>query len=261
VLTDEQADEFARRGFLLIPQVIAGDLVSEANARVDGLLAADPPADDTRGNHFYFLDAAGEPALLAPLTGTPAFGLAGELAGAGTLEEPGQVQVALNIPPFEHRPGIPHIDAANDQPDGEPTGHTFTLLAGALLTDQLTEDAGNLWVWPGTHLVHAAYFREHGPQMFCAYPPVDLPGPEQVTGRAGDLLLMHYLLGHNIGGNFASSRVRRALYFRVSARGHAARRSASLQDLWLEYPAIRARAGQPPAQAPTLPHQRPGNPS
>jgi Phytanoyl-CoA dioxygenase (PhyH) len=247
VLTSQQAEEFANRGFVLIPQVVPGDRVNRANARVDELIAADPPADGSRGNHFYFLTAAGEPALLATLTGTPAFGLAGELAGPGTLEEPGQVQVALNIPPFPHRPGIPHIDAGNDKPDGEPTGHTFTLLAGVLLTDQLTEDAGNLWVWPGTHLVHAAYFRAHGPEQFCAYPPVPLPAPEQVTGRAGDLLLAHYLLGHNIGGNVASRQVRRALYFRVSARGHASRRSAFLQDPWLDYPAVRARNGQPPA--------------
>lgn len=52
---------------------------------------------------------------------------------------------------------------------------TFTLLACVLMSDQLTENSGNLWVWPGTHLAHAAYFRDHGPQMFCAYPPIDLP--------------------------------------------------------------------------------------
>lgn len=52
---------------------------------------------------------------------------------------------------------------------------TFTLLACVLMSDQLTENSGNLWVWPGTHLAHAACFRDHGPQMFCAYPPIDLP--------------------------------------------------------------------------------------
>lgn len=242
MLTDQQADAFSRRGFVLIPQVVTGDPLAGANRRVDQLLASDPPPADRRGNHFYFLDAAGEPALMAPLTGTDASGLAGELAGAGTLEAPGQVQVALNIPPFDHRPGIPHIDSSVVEPAGEPNGDTFTLLAGVLLTDQLTEDSGNLWVWPGTHLTHADYFRQHGPDKFCAYPPVSLPQPEQVTGRAGDLLLAHYLLGHNIGGNFASSRVRRALYYRVSARGHASHRSAFLRDAWLDYPAMRARA-------------------
>jgi hypothetical protein len=245
VLTDEQVDEFAERGFILVPQAVQGDRLRQASERIDAVVAADPPADDKRGNHFYFLETAGEPALIAPLTGGPAFGLARELAGR--LEVPWQVQVALNIPPFPHRPGIPHIDAANPEPTGEPVEGTFTLLAGILMTDQLDENSGNLWVWPGTHLAHAAYFRAHGPQKFCAYPPIDLPAPEQVTGRAGDLLLAHYLLGHNIGGNFASERTRRALYYRISTAGHDGHRAEFLQDPWLDYAPVRSRlpAGGP----------------
>ena len=63
------------------------------------------------------------------------------------------------------------------------------------MSDQRGQDAGNLWVWPGTHLAHAEYFRENGPEAFFAaggYPPIRLPEPEQVTGGAGDLLLAHY---------------------------------------------------------------------
>lgn len=113
------------------------------------------------------------------------------------------------------------------------------MLAGILMTDQLTENSGNLWVWPGSHLTHAAYFRQHGPRMFCAYPPIGLPTPEQVTGYAGDLLLAHYLLGHNIGGNYESGQTRRALYFRISNIDHASRRDEFLQDAWLDYEPIR----------------------
>jgi hypothetical protein len=247
VLTDEQINEFAERGFLLIPQVVRGDALAQATRRIDAVVAADPPAADKRGNHFYFLEAGDEPTLMTPLTGSPAFGLAGELAGGGTLEIPRQVQVALNIPPYPHRPGIPHIDAANPEPTGEPIRGTFTLLAGILMTDQRTENSGNLWVWPGTHLAHAAYFRDQGPHLFCAYPPVHLPEPEQVKGRAGDLLLAHYLLGHNIGGNYESEQTRRALYFRLSAVDHASHRSEFLQDPWLDYQPIRSRPGASPA--------------
>jgi hypothetical protein len=241
VLTDEQINEFAERGFLLVPQVVQGDVLAQAAQRIDEVVTADPPAADKRGSHFYFLKAEDEPSLMASLTQTPAFGLAGELAGAGTLEPPWQVQVALNIPPYSHRPGIPHIDAANPEPTGEPPRGTFTLLAGILMTDQLRENSGNLWVWPGTHLAHAAYFRDHGSHLFCAYPPIDLPEPEQVKGRAGDLLLAHYLLGHNIGGNYESGQTRRALYFRISAAGHDSRRNEFLQHPWLDYQPIRSR--------------------
>ncbi|GLY77667.1 phytanoyl-CoA dioxygenase family protein [Actinoallomurus iriomotensis] len=240
MLSDAQIKEFAERGYVLVPQVVPGDLLDEAARRIDEVAAADPPAEDERGPHFYFLETKDEPALIAPLTGSPAFGLAEDLAGRGTLDVPWQVQVALNIPPYSHRPGGPHIDAAHAEPEDGPIRGTFTLLAGILMTDQLTENAGNLWVWPGTHLTHAAYFREHGPRMFCAYPPIDLPEPEQITGRAGDLLLAHYLLGHNIGGNYESDQTRRALYFRLSNTDHASHRSAFLQDAWLDYEPIRS---------------------
>jgi len=250
VLTDEQVNEFAERGFVLVPQVVQGDVLAQAAGRIDAVVAADPPAADKRGSHFYFLETKDEPDLMAPLTGSPAFGLAEQLAGAGTLEIPGQVQVALNIPPYSHRPGIPHIDAANAEPGSEPIRGTFTMLAGILVTDQLTENSGNLWVWPGTHLTHAAYFRDHGPQLFCAYPPISLPEPEQVKGRAGDLLLAHYLLGHNIGGNYASELTRRALYFRISAAGHASHRSEFLQDPWLDYQPIGSRPPAPGSPQP-----------
>jgi hypothetical protein len=241
VLTDEQINEFAERGFVLVPQVAQGEVLARAVQRIDDVAAADPPAAGKRGNHFYFLEARDEPTLMGPLTGSRAFGLAEELTGAGTLEIPWQVQVALNIPPYAHRPGIPHIDAPNPEPAGEPVGGTFTLLAGILMSDQLTENSGNLWVWPGTHLTHATYFRDHGPHLFCAYPPVDLPEPEQVKGHAGDLLLAHYLLGHNIGGNYQSEQTRRALYFRISTADHASHRSEFLQDPWLDYEPIRSQ--------------------
>jgi ectoine hydroxylase-related dioxygenase (phytanoyl-CoA dioxygenase family) len=150
--------------------------------------------------------------------------------------------VALNIPPFPHRPGMHHIDGFPPEPDGRPG--TFTMLAGVLMSDQRGPDAGNLWVWPGTHLTHAAYFREHGPEAFFAaggYPPVRLPAPEQVTGEPGDLLLAHYLLGHNIGGN-TSPAVRRAVYYRIKRTGHDPRWREFLTDPWLDYDEVRALA-------------------
>jgi hypothetical protein len=257
VLSDSQIGEFAERGFVVVPRVVRDDVLDQATRRIDEVVAADPPPAGKHGSHFYFLRTKDEPALMAPLTGSPAFGLAETLAGAGTLQVPWQVQVALNLPPYSHRPGRPHIDAGNPEPTGEPVRGTFTLLAGVLMSDQLTENCGNLWVWPGTHLTHAAYFRAHGPEVFCAYPPIDLPEPKQVRGRAGDLLLAHYLLGHNIGGNYESGRTRRALYFRISALDHALHRNEFLQDPWLDYEPIRSGAAAPPAHGERQPRDRP----
>jgi hypothetical protein len=240
MLNREQVDEFAERGFLVLPGVVPPDVLAVASAAIDELIKLDPPGPQVRGPYNYFPEAAQAPALAALLAGSPAFGLAESLTGPGTLDRPWQVQVALNVPPFPHRPGMHHIDGAPGEPDGRPG--TFTMLAGVLMSDQRDEDAGNLWVWPGTHLTHAEYFREHGPDAFFTaggYPPIRLPEPEQITGQPGDLILAHYLLGHNIGGN-TSPAVRRAVYYRLKRTGHDPRWREFLQDPWLDYDAIGA---------------------
>ena len=240
MLNREQVDEFAERGFLVLPGVVPPDVLAVASAAIDELIKLDPPGPQVQGPYNYFPEAAQAPALAALLAGSPAFGLAESLTGPGTLDRPWQVQVALNVPPFPHRPGMHHIDGAPGEPDGRPG--TFTMLAGVLMSDQRDEDAGNLWVWPGTHLTHAEYFREHGPDAFFTaggYPPIRLPEPEQITGQPGDLVLAHYLLGHNIGGN-TSPAVRRAVYYRLKRTGHDPRWREFLQDPWLDYDAIGA---------------------
>ena len=242
MLSRGQVQEFAERGFLVLPAAVSPDSVAAAGRVIDELVDGEPPGAEVRGPFNYFPEAAAAPELAALLTGSPAFGLAEALTGPGTLVAPWQAQVALNIPPFPHRPGLPHIDGFPPEPDGRPG--TFTMLAGVLMSDQRGPDAGNLWVWPGTHLTHAAYFREHGPDAFFAaagYPPIRLPEPEQVTGEPGDLLLAHYLLGHNIGGN-TSPAVRRAVYFRVKRAGHDPRWREFLADPWLDYDEVRALA-------------------
>lgn len=240
MLDEEQIREFAQRGYVVIPQVVPADLLAAAARTVDRIVAAKPPGDEVRGQHFYFPNTARVSALLALLTETAAWSCLESLTGAGTLAVPEQVQVALNIPPFPRRPGRPHIDGYPPLPDGRPG--TFTMLAGVLLSDQVEEDSGNLWMWPGSHLTHARFFDTNGPDAFfeaAGYPPVSLPEPEQVTGRAGDLLVAHYLLGHNIGDN-TSDATRRCAYFQVRRHDHDARWREFLRDAWLDYPPVRA---------------------
>lgn len=242
MLSRGQVEEFARRGFLVLPRVVPADAVSAAAQVIDELTRRQPPGTGVRGPFNYFPEAAAVPELAALLFSGPAFGLAEALTGLGTLVAPWQAQVALNIPPYPHRPGMHHIDGFPPGPDGRPG--TFTMLAGVLMSEQRVPDAGNLWVWPGTHLTHAAYFREQGTDAFFAaggYPPIRLPEPEQITGGPGDLLLAHYLLGHNIGGN-TSPTVRRAVYYRIKRAGHEARWREFLTDPWLDYDGVRALA-------------------
>jgi len=160
VLSDMQISDFAERGYIVASRVVPGDIVDKAAQRIDDIAAAGPPGQDKRGAHFYFRETKDEPALIAPLTSSPAFSLGEELAGRSTLEVPWQVQVALNIAPYSHCPGRPHIDAANAEPAEGPVRGTFTMLAGILMTDQLSENCGNLWVYYGSEQTRRAlYFR------------------------------------------------------------------------------------------------------
>lgn len=237
LLARQQLEAFAEHGYLVLPGLVSGEALDAIDAEVERLIAAVPPPAGTVGQHFYWRSPEQSPALFAPLHAP-----GGIIAAAEQLIAPGRVQlafnqaqVALNIPPYHHRPGRPHIDG--DAP-GKPPG-TFTLLAGLLLTDQMAENGGNLWVWPGTHRAHAAFFAEHGARAFSGYPAIELPQPTQIRGRRRDVLLAHYLLGHNIGGNYEGDHIRRALYWRLQAKGHGARWQQCLADLWCEYDGLR----------------------
>jgi hypothetical protein len=198
------------------------------------------PERPLRGPHFHFLVDDLPQALLAPLYTSAAMSLAQSLIAPAAFDVPDHIQISRNIPPWNHRPGGPHIDGLTPpEPDGRPG--TFTVLAGIFLTDQSREDAGNLWVWPGSHRGSAAYLREHGPETLLSsvpYPPIDLGQPRQVTGRIGDVLLAHYMLGHNMRRN-TSGDVREVLYFRLRRAGHRERWRDVVQDPLFEFEPVR----------------------
>src|SRR5262249_4253870 len=130
----------------------------------------------------------------------------------------GGAQIALRFPVME-KPGDlhPHIDGmptANNQIK-KGTIYTFTALCGFLLSDIPNRFWGNFAGWPGTHVSFAKYFQEHEPNILKrGLPPVRLPEPEQVTGRAGDMILSHYLTAHTVVVN-VSPYIRYAVFFRL----------------------------------------------
>ena len=248
MLTDDQLATFARDGFLVVPGVVDASLLVAADAEIDRVIAAAPPAPDATFKHFYFLPPARLPAAHAALVESGALAIAEEL----TAPEPlvpffDHIQIALNIPPYDHHPGGPHIDGHGyRQPDHEPTPDSFTLLAGIFLGDETTVDRGNVWVWPGSHLVHERLFRERGTDVLMANGghitmldrPPPLGDPVPVRGNAGDLLLAHFLLGHNSGGNL-TDRTRRMLYYRLGCPDHRSRWDATFTDAFTEFAPLR----------------------
>jgi hypothetical protein len=244
VLTTEQMRRFGTTGFLLLPGVVPEALLHAADMEIDAVMASDPPTPETYGPHFYFRPVAQLPAADAALDDSGALDLAEELVEPHRLEHAlDHIQIALNIPPFAHRPGGPHLDG--HRPELASPG-SFTMLATIYLSDESASDSGNLWLWPGSHLVHESLFATRGPRALLATSghtglledPPELASPQPVLARRGDLLLAHFLLGHNTGGN-TSPRTRRVLYYRLQCPGHPGRWEETYRRVWTEYAPVR----------------------
>jgi hypothetical protein len=248
VLTEGQLREFGRQGYLVLKGVVPERLLASADAEIDALVAENPPPEP--GFHSYARPPGRMSACDAALRDSPAFELAEGLVAPRTLNHDLHgFQVVLNIPPYPRRPGAPHLDGHRP---GEARPDSFTVLVGIYLADESAPDSGNLWVWPGSHLVHERLFRELGPTALIATgghtyslpAPPQYAEPVQVLASRGDLLLAHFLLGHNSGGN-TSSRTRRIIYYRLSCPGHATHWSDTLTTAFTEYDPVR-QALEPP---------------
>jgi hypothetical protein len=94
--------------------------------------------------------------------------------------------------------------------------------------------------------VHEALFRDRGADALMETgghitmlrDPPPLAAPTAVAGRRGDLLLAHFLLGHNTGPNLTTT-TRRMLYYRLGCPTHRSRWSATFLDALREYEPVR----------------------
>lgn len=247
MLGEEQLREFGDKGYLVLPGVVPENLLARVDAEVDALVAERPPPADATGHNFnwdYHQLPGRLPTCDAALRDSPALRLARSLVTPRTLDYGiRHIQVALNIPPFRHRPGAPHLDGHRPE---QARPDSFTMLAGIYLVDESEPDSGNLWVWPGSHLEHERMFREQGPNVLLATSghthslaaPPRYAEPVQVLASRGDLLLAHFLLGHNSGGN-TSNRTRRIVYYRLSCPGHSSRWADTFTSAFTEYEPVR----------------------
>ena len=152
-------------------------------------------------------------------------------------------QIALRFPGLQdpHGEPRPHIDGMYSPTNGVEKGTigSFTALLAVLLSDLPEPYAGNFTVWPGSHAQNAAFFREHGPEsLLNGMPAVTMRDPVQITGRAGDAVLAHYLLAHGVAPN-ASPHVRYAIFFRLTHVDHERQKWESMVDPWLQWEGVK----------------------
>lgn len=237
---------FAADGYLVVPDVVGESLLEPADVEIDTLIREVPPHEDSGGpgQKAWFPPCSRLPRCDDVLRLSPAFEIVQELVAPHVLDHAfDHIQVATTVPPWSHIPGGPHIDGHGP---GQDPPASFTMLAGVLLTDQPDSASGNLWVWPGSHLDHQRLFHERGTKVLhqtgghstLLDPPIVLRPPIPITGRRGDLVVAHFLLGHNKGGNTAAYE-RRTIYYRLAVPGHAARWEQTFLDAWNEFPPVR----------------------
>lgn len=106
------------------------------------------------------------------------------------------------------------------------------MLVGIFLTRVTAPFAGNFTVWPGSHELVAAWFREQGRSALRRGMPLVDPGePRQLSAEPGDVVLASYALAHAAAVNTTSTE-RRAVFFRLALRDLGRRRWARLADPW-----------------------------
>src|SRR5437660_11545337 len=139
MLTGQQKQTFAEEGYVVVPQLIPQPLIDAARREVQSRVAHKPPPAGHIGHQHYFVMEPLPDRLCRLFFGSPALRAAESLIEPGKFEAPDHVQIALNIPPYKHRPGGPHLDGLPPDASGRPG--TFTMLAGIFLTDQTGENS------------------------------------------------------------------------------------------------------------------------
>jgi hypothetical protein len=170
-------------------------------------------------------------------------------SAVGRVRPPGQAQIALRFPQGEPSPAVPHIDGISTADNGVPPGtlHHFTALLGVFLSDVAGPCAGNLVVWPGSHILLEQHFRLHGSGAVAGgFPSLVLPPPRPLVARAGDIVLAHYALAHGVAPNLGPN-TRYAVFFRLYHEDHEKIGDRALSDLWIEWDGMRGRRREVPA--------------
>mmetsp|Transcript_7694 Transcript_7694/g.28341 ORF Transcript_7694/g.28341 Transcript_7694/m.28341 type:complete len:261 (+) Transcript_7694:769-1551(+) len=244
-----QKKELLRQGFVqlrgAIPQEMCMDAVREVNASIGRVLHG-LEHSTTNGKAIEShrkLARTRAPAILDLFHRTQVRSLVESAVGA--VQDVDEAQIATRYPGFgtaacaEEQAGdysygdwekYWHIDGlyCPEAPNnGVPKGkvYDFTCLVGILLTDLDDINCGNLAVYPGSHTAVQDYFKRAGTARLYSHGTEALPKAKdarfseqahQIKGKAGDVLIAHYLTAHSVAPNTCPF-PRHAIYFRVQS--------------------------------------------
>ena len=240
--------EIFDNGFTVLRGAVSPLLVNEAVRAINASLGSTgmhPDELPTLRAQSYCPEITGSAAITDLFNASPLASLCESALGEGNALPIRSGQIALRFPmaaqskPFRLHP---HLDGVSTSTNGVAPGTigNFTALVAVLLSDLPETFSGNFTVWPGTHRQYEEYFRKHGVDAFQkGAPPIDLPEPVQITGRAGDAVFCHYQIGHGIAPNL-SPHIRYAVFFRVVHSDHASHRAEVLSDIWRDWSGINA---------------------
>ena len=251
LLTPKHRGQLLKDGYVRLPRLISPDLLHRAQRSINASIGKGMNVADMQSYsaQSFCPDIRETPVITNLFNASPLIQAAEEAIGPGRLEPITFGQIALRFP-TDLSAGAPtgpwpHIDGMYTPDNGVAEGSiaNFTALAGVLLSELPSQNAGNFTVWPGSHVKHADYFRRHGPHSLLeGMPNIDIGPPLQITGRAGDVVLAHYLLGHGVAPN-VSPHVRYMCFFRLTAIDHEQTRWEAMCDPWLQWKGIKTVRG------------------
>jgi hypothetical protein len=213
-------------------------LVSAARFAIDQDLSTnyDPRRQIEYDHRSYCPDLRCAPPVMALLLDSGITAKLDEVIGFDRLGcDGGQIALRKAGNASEPDPPTPHIDGLPTPFNGVSRRvlySNFTALVGIYLSPVRTEFAGNFTVWPGSHHILEAHFRERGTEALRnGMPRIPLGRPLQLMTEPGDVVLCHYSLAHTAAVNL-SSVDRYAVYFRLWLKDIGGRRWDLMTHIW-----------------------------
>ena len=249
MLTQKQKLEFYENGYISIPGVVPQLMVDAARQAINhsiGQVGMHPEDLERFRAQSYCNEIREAPQVVDLFNKTPVREIAESLMGEGNVQTPSSGQIALRFPgPLHTDPNEPsgHLDGLGSGKNGMEKGiyrRGFTALAVIYLADVPEPYSGNFTVWPKSHSFFANYFEKEGHEILAnGMPRQALPeGPQQIIGKAGDVVLTHHQLVHTAAPN-AGANIRYAVIFRLRHVDVEEIGYAAYTDIWREWPGIQ----------------------